>query len=442
MPTLKRRPRPAPVEEPVRQLQTLLRMPERDGKFGADTETALRKFQQDRGMEPTGVADEATWAALFAEADKSQSAVDTVRQLIPTVSASQIGWGSYSVYEGPWFKGRRKYELPSEPDFADRLIEVVTATEGGALDAVNGYDKCIFTGGAIQWCEAGMFGVSNLLGAVAAVDPDAVLNAYAPALALTGAKFVEISKGVWRFRFPDQRGVVDTQTDQRSLYLGGATIGQKGTWNANAKSYARSMAAAFANVWVSDAACTAQVEFTAARMMTFVWGKAMDVLFAAELEPEDHGGMVGALRCAYVSFAASLPAVAQKQFEAFLKATTAKPWSLDWAVELLDKLTYGPGIAIYPNRYDRIRPVLESTWGVDLPDFAKQLRTAAADSRSFTPREIQQALLDLGYDLGPSGVDGALGTLSKRAIKEFQTSIGREANGVLDVDSARALRAA
>ena len=42
-----------------------------DGHFGSKTKTALKKFQKDRGLEETGVADTATWKAI----NKSSSGI-------------------------------------------------------------------------------------------------------------------------------------------------------------------------------------------------------------------------------------------------------------------------------------------------------------------------------------------------------------------------------
>ena len=57
----------------VYDLQTLLRsvLPEqgisRDGIFGAETEQAVRAFQQKKGLKVSGIADQETWEALKSE---------------------------------------------------------------------------------------------------------------------------------------------------------------------------------------------------------------------------------------------------------------------------------------------------------------------------------------------------------------------------------------
>lgn len=44
-------------------------------------------------------------------------------------------------------------------------------------------------------------------------------------------------------------------------------------------------------------------------------------------------------------------------------------------------------------------------------------------------REYQQALIDRGYDLGPSGVDGKAGKMTAAALEAFQRSEGLEPDG-------------
>lgn len=63
----------------------------------------------------------------------------------------KIGWGGYADWEGPWYRGSVPYALPTdrEPTFIEKVGAVVTATEGGCLDAINMYDRCVLTVGFI-----------------------------------------------------------------------------------------------------------------------------------------------------------------------------------------------------------------------------------------------------------------------------------------------------
>jgi hypothetical protein len=114
--------------------------------------------------------------------------------------------------------------------------------------------------------------------------------------------------------------------------------------------------------------------------------------------------------------------------EHFRKAYNSKEFQSasldDQLVIVLKEMTFGPGIAIYPHRYDAIRPVLEREWGLDLPDFAEELREFEAQMPELsmfpTPAHIQQELINQGYDLGPAGADGDIGPKSRAAIKQFE----------------------
>ena len=59
------------------------------------------------------------------------------------VASSDIGWASYRQYEGPFFRGHASFRMPAEPTQADRVVRVITATEGGHYDSFNGYDKLL-----------------------------------------------------------------------------------------------------------------------------------------------------------------------------------------------------------------------------------------------------------------------------------------------------------
>lgn len=68
------RPEESFVGQPIRSLQTMLRVISEndsalpiivpDGIYGQDTITAVSAFQRRNGLEPTGIADQATWEAI------------------------------------------------------------------------------------------------------------------------------------------------------------------------------------------------------------------------------------------------------------------------------------------------------------------------------------------------------------------------------------------
>ena len=57
-------------------------------------------------------------------------------------------------------------------------------------------------------------------------------------------------------------------------------------------------------------------------------------------------------------------------------------------------------------------------------------------------KKIQQALSDLGYDLGKWGVDGILGSATTEAIKAFQKAQGLTVDGIIGPDTIAALEKA
>jgi len=357
-------------------------------------------------------------------------------------TAEQIAWGGYQTYEGPFFRGTKSFVTPPNPTKNQKYLAVVTATEGGHFDAINAYDRCIISTGLIQFCEASYFFTSQLLGAIAEHDPG-LMAPLAPALKASGASFVKTARGAWRFQFADARGEVDTAVEQQQLFLLHSN-GHKGTWDDASKAHAKLWAASVANVLAQDAAMAVQVDFTAGRLMSFVTSNAQTALFK---DPAPSEGWTGALRAAYLSFAANLPAVAGSHLDTAMKATTAPKWSEDWCISVLKELTFGPKIAIYPARYQAIRPVLERLYGVDLPDFAADLEKwtehmvggdtgADHEPNFFDLKEVQAFLIGMGFDLGPSGADGKYGTKTKTAILTFQGLHGlRPVDGILGKDT-------
>jgi len=284
------------------------------------------------------------------------------------VTPAQIKWSSYTSYEGPFFLGVRRFTLPANPDDSDKLLAVITATEGGHYDAINMYDRCIISVGIIQWCEAGQYSVSGMLGAVAdRCGINVVLEALKTSLTAANATFKKNSKGQWRFFFNDS-GEVNTVEKQRQLFLG--CSGLKGSWTPNSTAKAKQWAADMCNLWLNDEACKAQVEYTRARLKWFATVDAQKILYDAE----PNVGWVGALRAGYISFAANLPAAASAQLKLAVANLKSPKWSPNWCVGVLKQLTFGPNIAIYPVRYNAIRPVLEALWGVTLPKTAKDLQ--------------------------------------------------------------------
>lgn len=294
------------------------------------------------------------------------------------VQPHDVSWGRYKEYEGPVFWGTVKHRLPKNPTESDRIIAVFTATEGGHYDAINMYDKCIISVGIAQWCEASQYSVSNMLGVLIETHGlDSVTKHLMPAMEASNVMLKKNSAGKWRFFFNDGRGEINTVARQREMFLGAAeelntkkAMGLRGTWTPELTAHAKLWAACMANVWQSPEACVVQAKYTADKFKWFALTYAQTHLF-------DEGGestnWVGAIRAAYLSFAGNNPKRANEQLKIELEASPLEKWSPEWCIGILKRLTFGPEIEIYPKRYNDIRPVLESLWGIELPANAKAL---------------------------------------------------------------------
>lgn len=353
-----------------------------------------------------------------------------------------VYWGSYLGYEGPWARGVQRFSLSATPSEEERLIAVITATEGGTYDAVNMYDVCLWTVGLIQWCNrAPQRSVDSLLGAVAAKPlGDKALEPLRSLAAKRGYSLGATSIGGRpSFAFHKDGAPVTTVAQQRALYFLNAS-GEKGSWDAPSKAWARDWLCASAAVWESPVARTAQLEYTAARLRSFAVGAGLVLLKAAPAT-----GIGRAWTAMYLSFAANNPAKAAAAVE-YAQRTCAgqlSPWTQPWLAHMAYALTTHPGIAIYPIRYNAIRPVIERLYGVDLPDLAKEL--TAWSVQNFGGKwghvtEVQQALQMLGYDIGPEGVDGRWSSRLQDALLQFEVDRGTprdHADGLPDAEAMR-----
>lgn len=355
------------------------------------------------------------------------------------VSAASIGWGSYQQFEGPWYKGKCPYVLPGSPSEDEKVMAVITATEGGKFDAFNGYDSCGWTSGIIQWIEKGQYSISDMMGNVILVNP-ALAEPFTWRAEACGYTF---SNATGKYRFNGPAGLVDTYAEQKQLfYVHGD--GTKGTWDDGTKLYARQWAAAISSVWEDEVAQKVQLEFTAKRLGWFMQPYAKGIF-----ESMPSTDIARGVRAAYLSFAANNPTWANKALKAGVNSTTATPWTMDWAIAVLKYLTFNPQVAIYPHRYDCIRPVLEQVYGLQLPDFAAELKAWSLKTgipAGIATVDVQRALIKLGYDLGPAEDDGKYGDKTRAAVLVLEQTSGmvpKEAqDGMVDVYTFPALCAA
>jgi hypothetical protein len=360
-----------------------------------------------------------------------------------TITKNQIKWGKYKDYEGPYFLGSRKLLLPDNPGNDLKVLDVVTQTEGGAPDAVNMYDSCIMSTGYLQFCEAAYYLTSKLLGNIASYDKD-LLKPLEPILTASNAEFTTDHKGRWRFKFRDARGFVDEKIEQKQLFLFNST-GHLKSWDDESKKRAILWAVCMANTLTQREADIKQMQYTAPRLKWFVTKEAKSILW--DSSPDK--GWVAAMRAGFLSYSTNIPAVAAKHLAIAVHNSNSQKWSKDWCIDIFKELTFGPKIAIYPDRYNKIRPALEKHYGIDLPDFATELKNWTNDLNDgidspienepdFTEtRQIQQFLLDMGYDLGPSGADGIEGPKTKDAILTFQQLNGLTSDGIVNSETRK-----
>lgn len=285
------------------------------------------------------------------------------------IKPEQVGWAHYGNFEGPFFKGTMFYKLPLFPTEDQKRIAVIAATEGG-YDSVNMYDQCICSISMIQLCEAKYFLTSKLLHYVAEkIGSDKVIASLKPALDICDATFKKNAYGQWRFHFNDpSKGEANTTAKQQELFLG--CSGKIGSWTPEAKQRAKLWAACLANIWQDQKARDTQVEYIASRAKTFVMLDTVKALWDGTPET----GWNGMLRAAVISFSANLPAMANKQVLSAIASSKNAKWSPDWCIAILQSMTFGPNISIYPIRYKAIRPVLESLWKVTLPKTPEDLK--------------------------------------------------------------------
>lgn len=343
-------------------------------------------------------------------------------------TVAQIGWGSYDKYEGPLYWGSVKLDKvgPDDSEAAKRLA-VIGATEGAAFDAVNMYDRMILSVGIIQFADAGIFLVTDLFGKVYEEVPEAMqplLDYVKP----RGYTFQKTKQGKWRFHL---NGVaVETVNAQRELYLL-RNSGLKGEWTPAGKMWARGLASAVTSIWTNAQAREVQLREASALLDKMVFVNSKKYLFTDAPDTP----IAKAAQAAYLSFAANLPSVADRAIQTF--STTLPKWEEPWLEKLLCHLTFSPGIGIYPDRYNKIRVVLETLWGIDLPDNANLLRQETA---GLPPKKVQEILISLGYDLGPSKADGIIGAKTRAALFKYQTDKGLPVTSILDDRTLASLR--
>lgn len=337
------------------------------------------------------------------------------------IKIEDVRWGKYLATSGPWHPGTAKFKLPDNPTLSEKRLAIVNATEGGSYDAVNGYDRCIMSAGLIQECEAGIFRLSALLGELSRLYP---FDAFMAWLHSQGLDFHPNANGKYRFYIHDEE--VDTTDEQQRLFR----LDSDGSgWDKDSIAYAKRWVVELSNLLSHPDCIDSQAHKVAGSLRGFMMPDARKYFSNPPVESDEESNVYEAGLAAFLSFAANLPKVANDQLLKFLATTDSKAYDMQWLQGLLAQLTFGPEIAIYPGRYNAIRKPLETLFSIDLPDFAEYLPILPKgihpkvemeyDSLN-TTRGVQLALLGLGYDIGPYGVDSRYGKKTKDAVIQFQ----------------------
>jgi hypothetical protein len=368
------------------------------------------------------------------------------------ITASEIAWGEYKppkgpAFEGPWFRGRARIAEPPSPGPLEKLLAVVMATEsgGGHPDAINMYDVCMLTLGLIQHCEASGQQAAQLLAAIRSTTGPAPFEALDEHMARRGMRLGMAGN---RAAFLDSAGAAILTPQQRALAFFGGASGHKGSWLPAQKQEAKSWAAVFASTLGDERTFAAHVRHASSKLLTYVLPPTRSVVFAGGVI--EGAGWRGALQALVVSFAANIPTVADHHWRAYLAEQGGRIVdSQAFVVGAAAALTYRPQIAIYPRRLKDIIPAIKRLYGVDL---SPALLTPSAPSLGpieaelVHPYGVQAALMALGYDLGPRGIDSRIGPKTRAAIGAFQESRGLEVTEEVDprtrAELARAVEAA
>lgn len=308
------------------------------------------------------------------------------------VTVEDIKWGFYDEYEGPYFKGNQYPQIVNASSSElDKLMTVLVATESGwAYDAVNMYDRMIVSIGLIQFGEMGQYSVSDMLGKVAEdCGVSVVLDPLSGSLNDSNATFKKNSLGKWRFFFNDERGEVNNVDKQRALFLGcsGRRVRQKNksdhadSWTPELRVKAIRWAAALANVWSTPCARASQLDFVKKRLTWFLLPDAKKILFGKDAV----GARAMALQAIYTSFAGNNPLIAKNALVTAVKESKAEKWSEAWSWTIMRHLVFDSKIAIYPARFDKIKPIVERLWNVRLPNSSSILFNWSEEKPSLLP---------------------------------------------------------
>jgi hypothetical protein len=244
--------------------------------------------------------------------------------------------------------------------------------------------------------------------------------------------------GAWAWC--DNVGPVHRSAEATNQFFSNGCDGKIGSWSRgdeNTKAIVPFLIE-YLNIWENEEAVAVQDQFLLTRMYNFVMAGGRSFL---NLENEGKPYLAAA-QAAYLSFSLNNPTIALRMLDRARTESKHQMGTKDWCFDYLRTAVFGPNIAIYPHRYNdarsprsSIRFHLERLYGVDLPDLAEDLQrwevANPAGQTLRTAQEIQQGLIDLGYNLGPRGADGIFGTKTKEVVVAFQRANGLQIDGIV-----------
>lgn len=279
---------------------------------------------------------------------------------------------------------------------------VTTSTEGGCFDAANGYDRAVLSLGLIQIIpEAGL---------------GTLLRSIFEQVDSTELQMVR----AWEARYGvDLLHEIETNPNpNRALRLYGCT-GRAGSWTGSSWDRAEQLLQALLPVLALPQAQEIQLNFVSARILNWVMPVTRKALFQ-----ELHGeGWLGALQAAVVSFSANNPTIADRHFRRWVEKNGPPVGTAAYVMGAIDQMTFGPQIAIYPERKRAISREIQRLYGVRLTE-------TVGPGPVMSTKAIQEILLRLGYDLGPAKADGIFGGKTRLALVEYQRAKGLDADGI------------
>jgi hypothetical protein len=286
------------------------------------------------------------------------------------ITINDVKWGSYKDYEGPYFLGKYKFNIPKNPTIEEKIVYAITATEGGTFDAVNCYDKCIMSISLVQFCDRFHLATKLLGYIVENLGTDVVMKHIKNAGfdKKFGINFGQNENKQWRWF----KNGVECKSLQslRDLYLGGSS-GKKGEWSIKQKNIAMQWVVIMANIWDNKKARNLQLKYIASKINLFTYGKSKEELIESN---KSWIGWPGAVKALYISYSANNPAEANRLVLESLESNPHFKWSENWSIQLIKDLALKSNFSIWPNRYNHIRPVIEKLYGVILPKNSEELR--------------------------------------------------------------------